>query len=254
MNPLNLITDRYDRTARLYPALLPAAPVVAAAIALLSAKLSALQTLGTVLLGCGGAFLLTQLARDAGKKKEKQLFVNWGGMPSMSIFRHRDCRLNSVTKARCHQKLARLVKGAKAPSTELETADPDSADAIYTGWSDYLRVSTRDTKKFPLVFEENINYGYRRNVWGLRPLGIATSLASCVACGIRLYLMYKSTGTLDRASMLAGAFALVLLLLWLFRFTPYWVRVAADTYAERLVECAETVGSKNTVARDTRKR
>ena len=67
MNTLNLITEAYDRQARLYPALLLAAPVMAALVAVFAETLSGVQSLGASLVGLGGAFLLTHLARDAGK-------------------------------------------------------------------------------------------------------------------------------------------------------------------------------------------
>lgn len=254
MNPLNLITDAYDRQARLYPALLLIAPVVVSGVAIFSAKLTGLQSLGALAIGFGGAFLLTQLARDAGKQGEKALFEMWGGLPSVAIFRHRDTRLDAITKARFHKKLAGLVKEAKAPTVEQEEADPASADLVYSAWSNFLRVNTRDTKKFNLLFHENVSYGYRRNVWGLRSFGIAVSLISGIACGIRFYFTYQSSGRLDVILVGGATFAISLLLLWVFRFTSRWVRMTADAYAERLVESAEILGARTTAAKDTRKK
>ncbi len=124
-------------------------PLVYTAFGLISVKPSLLQSLGAVFAGCGGAFLLSQLARDAGRKSEKALFAKWGGLPSVAIFRHRDTRLDSITKTRYHKKLATLIKGSKAPSAEQEHADPASADAVYSAWSTYLRVNTRDTRNTP---------------------------------------------------------------------------------------------------------
>lgn len=248
MSPLNLITEAYDRQARLYPSLLLIGPVVVSLIALFSAKLTAIQALGSFLVGCGGAFLLTQLARDAGKKGEKALFVEWGGMPSVAIFRHRDTRLGAITKTRYHKKLAALVKEAKAPSVEQEQANPAAADEVYSAWSNFLRTNTRDTKKFALLFKENVSYGYRRNVWGLRRIGITVSLISLAACAGQLYRIRGSTNDQGQALMGAIAFAAVCLLLWVVRFTSHWVRVPADAYAERLAETVEVLGAKTPVA------
>ena len=39
-----------------------------------------------------------------------------------------------------------------------------------------LREATRDTSRFPLVFAENANYGFRRNLWGLRPIGTGVAV------------------------------------------------------------------------------
>ena len=254
MNLTNIITEGYERKARLYPALLLIAPVVGTGVALLTAKFSGLQSLGAGVVGCGGAFLLTQLARDAGKKHEASLFAKWGGLPSIAIFRHRDPRIDAITKTRYHKKLTGLVKEAKAPTPEQEQADPTAADAVYAAWSNYLRVNTRDTKKFALLFQENVAYGYRRNVWGLRPVGIIVSLLCLVACCVRLYLFHASSGEIDEALGGALAFAAIILLLWLFRFNGNWVRVPADAYAERLAECAETLGGKTTTPKDAGKK
>jgi hypothetical protein len=226
------------------------APIVGAGVALLATKLTGLQSLAAGVVGCGGAFLLTQLARDAGKKHEASLFTKWGGLPSIAIFKHRDTRLDAITKARYHKKLAGLVKEAKAPTPEQEQADPAAADTVYAAWSNYLRINTRDTKKFALLFQENVSYGYRRNVWGLRALGITASLLSVGACVIRLSLLHASTGKVDEALGGAVAFAAIILLLWLFRFNGDWVRVPADAYAERLAECAEILGGKTTTPKN----
>jgi hypothetical protein len=239
MNPLTLITDGYERKARLYPALMVLLPVIVAVVVILPGNVSAFQSLVGLVAGCGGAFLLSQLARDAGKKGEKMLFERWGGLPSVAIFRHRDSRLDTITKARYHKKLVTLVKGSKAPSAAEENANPTAADQTYTAWSTYLRVHTRDVKKFSLLFQENVNYRYRRNLWGMRRVGIVSTALATAALGYRIY---QSAG----GEILIGAIALtvVLLLLWIFRFTAEWVRVPADAYAERLAETVETVGGK----------
>ena len=86
MNPINLITDGYERKARLYPALLLVAPVVATIVGVSLARLSTLESLATVIAGCGGAFLLAQLARDAGKKREKAFFEAGEGFHQLRSF------------------------------------------------------------------------------------------------------------------------------------------------------------------------
>ncbi len=216
MNPLSLITDSYERKARLYPALLLVIPVVVTVVGMVSAKLSSLESIGAAIVGCGGAFLLAQLARDAGKKGERALFAKWGGLPSVAIFRHSDPRLDSITKARYHKKLSALVSGVKAPSSEEERADPAAADQVYTAWSTYLRVNTRDTKKYFLLFQENVNYGYRRNVWGLRPIGIIATTLCCTIATAWSYHLYRHAGKIGGETIATLAFVLFSLLLWIF--------------------------------------
>ena len=235
MNLETLVMDEYERKARLYPALLLIAPIVGTVFVLLSIEMA----IGaTILVSSGGAYLLTQLARDKGKEKEPELFKEWGGMPSIAVFRHTDNQLDKITKAKHHEQLTHLVAGTTAQTIEQEKADPSSADEIYTAWSNYLRTNTRG-EKFPLVRKELMNYGYRRNVYGMRPIGILVSLISLVTCAIRLYFVYRSTSQYDEALILAGAFSLVFSVLWIFQFTANWVRIPAVEYAKRLAESVE---------------
>jgi hypothetical protein len=241
MSFVNLITDPYERKARLYPALVCLCPVVVTIIAVLPSKLASIQSLSAVLAGCGGAFLLAQLARDAGKKQEKALYARWGGMPSVAIFRHRDERLDAITKARYHKKLSGLVKGAKAPSPKDEENDPKSADEVYAAWSTYVRSNTRDTKKYALLFQENVNFGYRRNLFGLRPVGMIASALCAIGAGVLCYVRFRASSSVSQEVVGAGLLALVFLLLWVLRFSADWVRTPADAYAERLAEAVESL-------------
>ena len=243
MNPLDLIKDGYERKARLYPALLLISPVLFLLVGVTSVKLSTLESLGAAVVGCGGAFLLTQLARDAGKKCEKSLFDAWGGMPSIAIFRHRDSRIDAITKARYHNRLAALVKGTKAPTPNEEASDPEGSDQVYSAWSYYLRVHARDIKNNPLLFQENVSYGYRRNVYGFRPSALIVSALSFTVGAAWLYCLHSVAATITPESVGALGCVLVILLLWAFRFTRGWVRIPADAYAERLVEAIDLLGS-----------
>ena len=245
MNLLNQITDAYDRQARLYPALQLISPVVITCVAIFSAELTVLQSCGSAVVGFGGAFLLTQLARDAGRNREPSLYKIWGGMPSVLILRHSHARYDPITKARYHKQLSTLVNGTKSPTPAEEQADPGAADQIYLAWSHFLRVNARENqKKCPHVFRENVNYGYRRNVWGLRQWGIVVSSVSAFVAGVRLLCIYKNAGIFGEEVFGAFVVSLVFLALWLFRFTSDWVRVAAEAYAERLTETLENIGGK----------
>ncbi len=244
MSAFSQIIDGYERKARLYPALVLLAPAAALAVAVMLPTLSTIKSIVALIIAFGGTWLLSQLARDEGKKGEPKLFEQWGGMPSVAIFRHRDSRIDPITKERYHKKLASLVKEARTPSPADETAAPEAADNVYRAWSTYVRSNTRDTKKYPLLFRENVCYGYRRNVWGLRPLGITVS-ALCALGGLGwLGYQYHTESNLSGAVIGADAVALVLLVLWIFRFTCDWVRIPADAYAERLAEAVDGLPGK----------
>lgn len=197
-----------------------------------------------MLIAFGGLLLLSQIARDAGKRKEPRLFATWGGMPSITIFRHLDGRIDSVTKAKYHVQMSKLVAGADAPSPEFEGANPDAADQVYRAWSTFIRVNTRDTKKYALLFQENINYGYRRNVWGMKPAGILIAALAVASAGVWIWLLYRSSSKISVELSGAAAIDFALLLLWVFHFKPSWVRIPAEAYAERLIEAIDSLAKK----------
>jgi hypothetical protein len=141
-----------------------------------------------------------------------------------------------VTLARWHGKLKKAMGAhVKLPTAQQENAKPDEADSLYETCSTFLRGVTRDQKKFPLLFAENCGYGMRRNLWAMKPVGIGISLTGLLVVAI--------IGVVDPARQeIAAAAAVVdiaLLLGWLFIFTPAWVRVPADAYAERLLEACD---------------
>lgn len=245
---LQLIADGYDRKARLYPALVCLAPVVAVSMPIIGANMSAVRSVAATIASCGGTFFLSQLARDAGKKREQDLYERWGGMPSVAIFRHRDHRLDAITKARYHKTLSNAVK-ARAPSPAEEEKNPGVADQTYMAWSNYLRVNTRDTKKYALVFHELVQYGFRRNLWGLRPLGITLSALSVSVAAAWSFSGFRTNGSLSRETVGADVLTLVFLLLWIWQFTPNWVRIPADAYAVRLAEATDRLKGKKPAAR-----
>jgi hypothetical protein len=72
--------------------------------------------------------LLPHLGRDMGKKKESRLYARWGGKPTVRFLRHVDARINPVTKAQYHIKLAKLLPDLRIPTPEMEASEPLKAD------------------------------------------------------------------------------------------------------------------------------
>jgi hypothetical protein len=128
------------------------------------------------------------------------------------------------------------------PTAQQEEADPAAADLVYESVGDQLREKTRDKGKFPLVFKELVSYGFRRNLWGMKPSGV---VLACTCVGLQLGLIGKALFAHSLPSYLsasATAFNAVLLCAWIFIVTPRWVRIPADAYAERiLAACLELV-------------
>jgi hypothetical protein len=194
--------------------------------------------------------LLSQLGRDLGKAKQVRLFESWGGIPTTQLLAHRSSTLNPQTLNRCHETLRQLRSELRIPrSKEEELADVVSSDTVYTSCTDALRELSRDKAKYPLVFEENVNFGFRRNLWAMKPAGVAIAVGSALGCFGKTCMRLVSTGTVEPLSALLTVACISLAVMWCLRITPSWVRTAAFAYAERLLGICETFPVANSDAK-----
>ncbi len=227
--------DEYTRNARLKPAFLVALPI-ALTVAILGFKQSATEgTLFGLASSLGFTFLLARLVRDRGKAKEPRLFERWHGKPTTAMLRHDDSRLNVHTRARYHTRLGSMLPEITLPTAEQEKANPADADTTYTTCGDYLLSKTRDKERFQLLFQENINYGFRRNLWAMKPVGVAISILSLVALALVTRIEARADAVPWFANLSAIAIVALLLTWWVVRITPSWVKIVADAYAIRLL-------------------
>lgn len=233
--------DTYSLRARVTPVFVVLIPVIIAVTAWVPEGLSLKFGSAAVIVSVGLSMLVGQFGRDFGKRKEPALWKSWGGPPTTQFLRHRDRKFNSVIRNRYHRCLKKLRPDLKIPTPEQEAKDAMGADQIYGAASRYLISVTRDTKKFPLIFKENVNYGFRRNLWGLKPVGLSMVALSTLICALRLWVSYQTHTTPSVESVSGIVINFALFLLWVFWITPSTVRIAAEAYAERLLEACEQV-------------
>lgn len=227
--------DRYTYSARLLPALIVCLPLL---IFLFAALPAIWQVVGSVsAIGVSAAFLYitAQFGRDEGKRKETALFQAIGGKPSTCLLRHADGTLAAATKGRYHAFLCANAPGFQLLTPQQELREPQAADAMYDSATDWLRARTRDTKTHALLFAENISYGFRRNLWGLKPLGIVLCIAMSVATA-GLFFGMPVNGIALPIAVTIWAVTFVQLYFWVFIVRPDWVAVPARAYAKALLE------------------
>jgi putative Mn2+ efflux pump MntP len=230
--------DEYTRNARLKPAFVTIIPLALLGIGL-GVKISVIATaIITPLVSLGLTTLVAEFTRDFGKKKEPELYRAWGGKPTTLKLRHTNPSLNTHTRARFHSKLQQLL-AKEIPSAHDELENPEVADAIYETAGDLLREKTRDTQRYRLLFEELMSYGFRRNLWALKPIALTLSfLCTAISTGVLIFESYNSV----HDWILFGTTALnwLLLICWLSIINPEWVRQSADEYANRLLSALDT--------------
>lgn len=230
-----VLLDPYSRPARFYPAMVALAP---AAVTLAAAAPSVLGWMKASI-GAGGVAgllgFLVHLARSEGKKVEERLKKSTGGPLTAQYLRHRDGRIDAVTKVRYHSFLESKI-GTRFPTPAQEDADPTYADQVYDSGVRFLIDYTRDQKRYPLVFKELVNYGYRRNLRGLRGVALVAAIPCFLAPSVMIALGQGDTSLLATAAGFAVLEAAAMLA-WV---NDEWVLGAAHDYALRLLEVCET--------------
>ena len=244
---LNSSFDRYSLQARVWPALLVLFPLLVTLILWEPRVYELAVGLSGLALASGAILLLANIARSMGRKVEPSLFEKWEGKPTTLWLSHADDNLDDHTKARYHKFLSEHVADWTELSPEEESKDPDAAAATYDSATKWLKERTRNQEEFGLVFKENVSYGFRRNLFGLKKVGLAIS----VLCGIgNAWALCARSLDSEELSHPEGLASLILSLLmivaWAFIIRPSWVRDAADGYARALLAACDQIGSRST--------
>ena len=113
---MNNLIDRYVLGARVAPVAVVAFSLFLAISAWIPFSQWPIKVLGGSAFLVLGAFVLAQLARDAGKAIEGPLWASWGGPPTVRMLRHRDTTIAPGTKSLLHRHLVELGIVDRLPS------------------------------------------------------------------------------------------------------------------------------------------
>jgi len=239
--------DAYTTRARLIPGLLAVLPVAVTCYAWNPGKILDWNALGAIIVGFGGTILLAFIARDMGKAAEDRLYAKWNGRPTELLLMHSG-GMEPALRARRHQVLTNLFKDVAVPTAQEETNDRAAAMKRLKTITQLMISRYREqADKYPLVFEENCNYGFRRNMYGLRPIGIAVSAINAIALGLELYMRFSNHDPVPVVSIGMEAVNVIMLLVWLFWVKEDTVKRGAYLYAERLFETLDASPKQTTV-------
>ncbi len=225
-----ILLDDYERSARLAPGLLVAAPLAIAVLGCGLKDIPVVSSLTAVLVACGGPLLLANTVRDRGVALQERLFTEWGGAPTTSALRLRESTSNQPLRDLWRAGVE-AVSGTQLLRLEDEQRDPVDADRRIEAAVAVARERTRDRTKYGMVFAENVNFGFERNLLSMRPFGLTIALLSALACigaaGFRLVVV--------AGPMIAAVINALLCLVWLIVPTKSRVRRAGTKYAEQLL-------------------
>ncbi|MGG0587755.1 hypothetical protein ABE049_26160 [Priestia megaterium] len=234
--------SRYELKARLFPALLVLAPLLFTVLIWYPELIDWQSSFFTILVSVVILFFLAKLSREMGIKRQKKLLVLWGGFPSTIMLRHRDTTIDPITKERYHEYLEKYIDGIKIPTAEEELENPEFYDKHYGSAIKWLLEKTRDATKYDLLLQDNINYGFSRNMLGIKPIGIIFSI---VALMTNIYGAYQKYQLILLNLPLKIWFSLLVsttfILLWVLFVKANWVTNTSQAYARTLLATCEDV-------------
>ncbi len=126
--------------------------------------------------------------------------------------------------------------GLDIPTADQEKADRARALELYASAVDELRHLTRDTERFPLVYKGNTEYGFRRNLLGLKKIGLSVAVVALGASGWALVHGWNAENVILSVPAVTALLTGCLAFGWLIGVRSTSVRITADRYARYLLE------------------
>lgn len=228
---MDKLFDRYTIQARLYPASIVVFPFTFLGIATLEE--GEIVDAGFALLaGAGVLLFLANYVRSQGRSVEKyELKKAWDELPTTYMLRTSHSG-NEYQRDRWRMRLEELT-GAPLPSSSDESMSPQESNRRYHSAVRYLTARVHvSAGRYPKVQDENINYGFRRNLYSLKRLAmVAVSISavlSVIFCISDLISAYQFCWLVGVQSAAFWA--------WLKIVNIAWVQDSAESYAGKLFE------------------
>jgi len=182
MSYVNL-SSQYERKARLLPGLLCAMALVPVGAAFGTPFVGWLGLAATgvglwAIVGIG----LSYLSSAAGNRLQEKLWPRWPyDAPAQKWLDPNDPNISSQQKHLMNEAIKRLTK------LDVDAAvqqGPNEVERVLNDCVARLRYRLRGTPQADRLESHNVDYGFARNIAGLRPLWLAALALSCAGCWI----------------------------------------------------------------------
>jgi hypothetical protein len=226
----DLVLDAYERRARLTPGLFAIAPVVVLVLSLGLEKNPLVSGVIGVVTAGGGAYLLSVVVANLGRRLQNGLWESWGGTPTAQLLRaHSD--VSNVDQRLIWRSAIQNITGVVLLTEANELSDPIRADEVIAAAVGQVRNLTHDDR-YPLIAKENAQYGLERNLYGSRCLGRGLTLTCLAGILIALVCFHTSSPTL----VIGIVVEVVLSVLWFIIPSGARMKDAAFRYGEQLLQ------------------
>ncbi|HDR5269091.1 hypothetical protein E8M24_30065 [Bacillus thuringiensis] len=237
MEEILSIFSKYELKARVFPAFLVLLPIGFTVLIWYPDLISLSGSFYIIIFIVSTLFFLAKIARERGKAIQTKLLKEWEGFPTTRMLHHSDNSIDPVTKKRYHLYLQKTIPGIEIPTLEQELENPTYYEQQYTSAVKWLIENTRDNDH---LLQDNINYGFSRNLLGIKFLGI---LCCIIAIIINIFAAYQIHNlnllAIPLKIWLSILINFLFLLLWIFYVNKKWVRSSSEAYARTLLSTCE---------------
>ena len=231
--------DAYTLRARVFPALVAGLPTLALlAVVVPWSRLGPPHAIA-VAAGLVLLFAFADVARRTGRHVQTKLGT--GATPEQWRWDNPD--ISEAAKDRYRAFVAQQLR-RPAPTADEELADPARARDFYLGAGNWLRQQTRDSRTFKLLFGENVTYGFRRNLLGLKVTALVCNAAVAAFCGAILHFRppyFVALPDMDEKLVAVLAADLLHSLYLLLAVNAAGVREASRAYGRELIVSCEAL-------------
>lgn len=156
-------------------------------------------------------------------------------MPAQESLLPSSTFIDSSTKQRYYNFFSRHIKNFEVHLDD-EQMKPLAQTAIT-----WLIAQTRDTSKFPLIAEENMNLGFAYNLLGLKAYGIALSISGlAINATLLIFIHNKFLILAPELIIVSIILDIIFLLLWILLITKKLVIDCGRKYARALLAACDS--------------
>lgn len=233
--------EHYAIHARFMPVFVVLFPLVLAVLAWCPQAKTILGGAMTLLISFGIMSFLSIYISNLGNDLQDRYFKNWGGAPSTLLLLPSNTELDRYTKQRYFKWLNRKCGGLDLPEALDAHVESEELYEKIRSAGNYMREHTRDRKIYSQVYNDNVAYGFARNIVSIKKAGLVISLISLISNGLFLYYFTKfdSPHTINYMGVLALFASAICLLIHGIVLNEKFVKRRGYRYARTLFETCD---------------
>lgn len=228
------IYDAYNLRVRISVGIIVLAPLVLSLYLLVPGTRSISFTAIIIAVSFGMCNLMISLSRYHGRESLRKCFPEL--LPAQQMLLPEDNSIDAITKERYHKFLSSKINNLSF------SRDNNHVESSCNSAVNWLISQTRDAQKFPLIKEESINFGFAKNLYGLKKIGIIISSILLVVETTALFvkIMYSLDFLEFSCITTSIVISLSYLLMWIFIINKKWVIDSGKKYAKALLSSCDS--------------